>query len=166
VHLYFPPEGVIRPGNPIFSLPCAIERREEEKVMRVALIAAAITVSISAPAEAQQRRTIWTGSQIAATADEIPVRDLTGRDLPHREYSRPYRPRPRHRGPDVPTWFYIGPTITVGAGDYLPDESSYYRDVRESASSNSGPACKAVSSGPATASSAIAQAARADGKGC
>src|SRR3546814_9140157 len=68
----------------------------------------------------------WRGTQIAATADPIPVRDLRGRDVKHRDYSKGQKPvRPPIDNPKPPEeGFWIGPSITVGAGDYLPRDRS------------------------------------------
>src|SRR3546814_10476011 len=53
--------------------------------------------------------------------------------------------------------FWIGPSITVGAGDYLPRDRSQRQARNE---------CLAASSGPPSASSAINSAASADGRRC
>src|SRR3546814_3502379 len=97
----------------------------------------------------------WRGSQISATAYPIPVRDFLGRDVKHRDYSKCQNPvRPPI---DIPTppeeGFWIGPSITVGAGDYLPRDRSQRQERNE---------CLAASSGPPSASSAINSAASAD----
>src|SRR3546814_4403109 len=75
----------------------------------------------------------WRGTQIAATADPIPVRDLRGRDVKHRDYSKGQKPvRPPIDNPKPPEeGFWIGPSITVGAGDYLPRDRSQRQERNE-----------------------------------
>lgn len=124
--------------------------------MRVVMLAALIAAS-PAPSAWSQTAT-WRGSEIASTADPIPVRDLRGRDVKHRDYRRgenPNRRPPRPHKPDRGIW--IGPSVTVGAGDYLPRERSARQEQSQ---------CLAAPSGPPSASSAINSAAAADGRQC
>src|SRR3546814_14717256 len=60
----------------------------------------------------------WRGTQIAATADPIPVRDLRGRDVKHRDYSKGQKPvRPPIDNPKPPEeGFWIGDRKSVVSG--------------------------------------------------
>src|SRR3546814_8356845 len=75
----------------------------------------------------------------------MPVRDLRGRYVKHRDYSKGQKPvRPPIDNPKPPEeGFWIGPSITVGAGDYLPRDRSQRQERNE---------CLAASSGPPSAS--------------
>lgn len=124
------------------------------------LIMAGLTLALlPSTSFASEEGPAWRGSQIAATADPIPVRELRGRDLKHRDYRKGPKPvRPPIEHPKPPEeGFWIGPSITVGAGDYLPKDRSQRQGRGQ---------CLAASSGPPSASSAINSAASADGRRC
>src|SRR3546814_18590771 len=89
----------------------------------------------------------------------MPVRDLRGRYVKHRDYSKGQKPvRPPIDNPKPPEeGFWIGHSITVGAGDYLPRDRSQRQERNE---------CLAASYGPPSASSAINSSASADGRRC
>src|SRR3546814_13555297 len=76
---------------------------------------------------AWEKGATWRGTQIAATAYTIPVRDLRGRDVKHSEYSKGQklvRPLIVHSQPlDEGLW--NEPSIRVGEGDYLPQDRSH-----------------------------------------
>ena len=125
------------------------------RLIMVGLFAAFMPLS----AVAAEKGPTWRGTLIAATADPIPVRDLRGRKVKSCDYRKDPKPvRPPTDHPKPPEeGFWIGPSITVGAGDYLPRDRSE-RQRRDQ--------CLAASSGPPSASSAINSAASADGRRC
>jgi hypothetical protein len=134
------------------------------------------------PSVAQQSRPSWTGSEVAATAQPLRVRDLDdvarSRGVPvRREPGRPYGYRP-------PRSIYVDPygNVTTFAGQTpywmqpqprpyghdgaTPAERAYYGGPQQSYQQAQPQYAPSPSiGGPATASSALSQAAKAyDGR--
>jgi hypothetical protein len=108
---------------------------------------------------------VWYGRDIAATAYDIPVRDLTGRNVvPGHPYFLPPRRHPR-RGYRPRTIIVVPSGIDYGG--YYPHEvipeSVVVLNSRQAVSTGR---CPAASSGPPSADSAIAAAAHASGEKC
>lgn len=89
-------------------------------------------------------KTIWVGREIAATAREIPA--------PKRLAPGKPTPPPHEHTRD---WIYAWPPVTVGVMGARPEDGR-----------NGEVACPANTEGPATAASALAAAAKADGSKC
>ena len=142
-----------------------VEGDDRRWIMRFGFIAAAGTLlSTSSPVFAQSAP-YWMGRDIAATAREIPVVKLEARD----EARERSGDRDRRRGRDRRSldWIYVGPPVTVGVGSLEPRDSrsTYHLDQsRPDWDEQKAKACSSKSLGPASASSAIASAAHADGE--
>ncbi|QAY80359.1 hypothetical protein [Sphingosinicella sp. BN140058] len=124
------------------------------------VIIGALILSSGAVEAAPRQKPIWSGSQIGAVAYEIPVRDARTAARKTGDYGMTPRHRgDRHRGRrGHGDWGFVGVPVTIGVGDYIP-ESRYLEDY-------AGLACEPEEEGPASASSALAYAVRADGSQC
>lgn len=144
--------------------------------MRTTILAAATLLLATASAAGAQQAPTWTGRDIAATAQP-----LTSTDLTTSAQRRGERVVTRDSGRDIgfrpPRSIYVDPygnvTTFVGsppawlqgqsyeARGYTPAERQFYGQNPLPQAQQQSPC---VTSGPATASSAIAQA--ANGRGC
>lgn len=147
------------------------------------LIIAPLLAFAPVSAALAQSSTNWTGREIAATAQEIPVRDLSGRERTGTVYrdgngfepTRPNGRRDRVRGYVPQRSLYVDPfgNVTVWVGQppqFLTGQPTslppVYRSTNEPV--RDAPTSKpcVVGSGPATAGSALASTPSASGSGC